>query len=83
MLQAEAQEAVKRVNAILTTLAEKREALDKAKSDLNRLTIEEERLRKALDQTRIQLSTELRKFDPGILEAMGAFPLSLKAGSRD
>lgn len=55
-----------RIKSVLDSLAQKREELDKVRSDELRLTIIKEKAEKAVQSLRVQLLAELKKFDPGL-----------------
>ena len=55
-----------RIKSVLDSLAQKREELDKVRSDELRLTIIKEKGEKAVQSLRAQLLAELKKFDPGL-----------------
>ena len=55
-----------RIKSVLDSLAQKREELDKVRSDELRLTIIKGKAEKAVQSLRVQLRAELRKFDPGL-----------------
>ena len=59
-------EAIARIKSILDSLAQKREELDKATSDMNRVAIMRDRAEVALVSLRVQLFAELKKFDPNL-----------------
>ncbi len=59
-------EASARIKEVLDTVASKREELAKITSDQKRLEIMRERAEKALENARIQLLAELKKFDPDL-----------------
>lgn len=59
-------EAAARIKSVLDTVADKREELAKITSDQLRLQIMREKAEKALDNARVQLLAELKKFDPDL-----------------
>ena len=60
----EQSEAVKRIQSVLTTMEQKRADVDKAVAGINQLQIVKERAELALQNARIQLAAEIKKFDP-------------------